>query len=145
MALDNEKCALPPMRHLDDYDLDRLSFIGTHREADGLEDEKSNQQPTRSCADDRPDIWHRIEEGDTFYQLALTHCTTIEDLKRMNPGVDASKLTIGELINVGPGCIREDYKIAYKSGVALEKLLELNPHIKDRNKIYPGHRLRLHE
>jgi len=44
--------------------------------------------------------YHTIVSGDTFQQLALDNHTTVDELVRLNPGVDPSALTVGQKIRV---------------------------------------------
>jgi len=86
----------------------------------------------------------RVQPGDTLYLIALRLGTTVEELKRLNPGVDPNNLQIGQLIClpeqrcpsgvywiVAPGDTL--YRIAQAVGTSVEKLLELNPYIDPYN------------
>ena len=44
--------------------------------------------------------YHTIVSGDTFQQLALDNNTTVDELVRLNPGVDPSALTVGQKIRI---------------------------------------------
>jgi LysM repeat protein len=44
--------------------------------------------------------YHTIVSGDTFQQLALDNNTTVDELVRLNPGVNPSALTVGQKIRV---------------------------------------------
>jgi LysM repeat protein len=44
--------------------------------------------------------YHTIVSGDTFQQLALDNHTTVDELVRLNPGVDPSALTVGQKIRI---------------------------------------------
>jgi LysM repeat protein len=44
--------------------------------------------------------FHTIVSGDTFQQLAIDNDTTVEELVRLNPGVDPSALTVGQKIRI---------------------------------------------
>jgi len=44
--------------------------------------------------------FHTIVSGDTFQQLALDNHTTVDELVRLNPGVDPSALTVGQKIRI---------------------------------------------
>ncbi|SMB99947.1 LysM domain-containing protein [Thermanaeromonas toyohensis ToBE] len=98
-----------------------------------------SQQPP--CPSGR--YW-RVQPGDTLYLIALRLGTTVEELMRLNPGVDPNNLQIGQLIClpeqqcpsgvywiVAPGDTL--YRIAQAVGTTVEKLLELNPHIDPYN------------
>ena len=44
--------------------------------------------------------FHTIVSGDTFQQLALDNHTTVDELVRLNPGVNPSALTVGQKIRI---------------------------------------------
>ena len=44
--------------------------------------------------------FYRIQAGDTLEQIALRFDTTVDDLSRLNPGIDANALTPGQRIRV---------------------------------------------
>ena len=44
--------------------------------------------------------YHTIVSGDTFQQLALDNNTTVDELVRLNPGVDPAALTVGQKIRI---------------------------------------------
>lgn len=44
--------------------------------------------------------FHTIVSGDTFQQLALDNHTSVDELVRLNPGVDPSALTVGQKIRI---------------------------------------------
>jgi LysM repeat protein len=44
--------------------------------------------------------YHTIVSGDTFQQLALDNNTTVDELIRLNPGVDPAALTVGQKIRI---------------------------------------------
>ncbi len=44
--------------------------------------------------------YHTIASGDTFQQLALDNNTTVDELVRLNPGVDPAGLTVGQKIRI---------------------------------------------
>ncbi|MBM7854614.1 LysM repeat protein, partial [Desulfohalotomaculum tongense] len=41
---------------------------------------------------------YRVRPGDTFYKLAMRYNTTVEAIKKANPGVDPNRLRIGQII-----------------------------------------------
>lgn len=43
---------------------------------------------------------HKVAKGDTLWKLAQTHKTTVEALKKLNPGVDPDALKVGEKLRV---------------------------------------------
>ncbi|WP_156275317.1 LysM peptidoglycan-binding domain-containing protein [Neomoorella glycerini] len=87
----------------------------------------------------------RVEPGDTLYLIALRIGTTVDELLRLNPGVDPYNLQVGQVLclppeppcpsgvywEVAPGDTL--YSIARATGTTVEKLLELNPHIDPYN------------
>ncbi len=44
--------------------------------------------------------YHTIVSGDTFQQLASANNTTVDELIRLNPGVNPSALTVGQKIRI---------------------------------------------
>ena len=86
----------------------------------------------------------RVAEKDTLYLIALRTGTTVEELLRLNPGIDPDNLQIGQLI-----CLPEKlcpsgvfwvvaagdtlYSIARATGTTVEKLRELNPGVDPEN------------
>ena len=44
--------------------------------------------------------YHTIVSGDTFQKLALDNNTTVDELVRLNPGVDPAALTVGQKIRI---------------------------------------------
>jgi LysM repeat protein len=44
--------------------------------------------------------FYRIQEGDTLEALAQRFNTTVDDLLRLNPGIDANALTPGQRIRI---------------------------------------------
>jgi LysM repeat protein len=44
--------------------------------------------------------FYRIRSGDTLEQIAVRFDTTVDDLLRINPGIDAQALTPGQRIRV---------------------------------------------
>ena len=44
--------------------------------------------------------FYRIQAGDTLEALALRFDTTVDDLLRLNPGIDANALTPGQRIRI---------------------------------------------
>ncbi|CEP67683.1 LysM domain [Moorella glycerini] len=87
----------------------------------------------------------RVEAGDTLYLIALRIGTTVDELLRLNRGVDPYNLQIGQVLclppeppcpsgvywEVAPGDTL--YSIARVTGTTVEKLLELNPHVDPYN------------
>jgi LysM repeat protein len=45
---------------------------------------------------------YTIESGDTLESIAAAYGTTVEELLRLNPGIDPTNLTIGQQIQVPP-------------------------------------------
>jgi LysM repeat protein len=44
--------------------------------------------------------FHTIVSGDTYQQIALDNNTTVDELLRLNPGVDPAALTVGQKIRI---------------------------------------------
>ena len=101
--------------------------------------------------------FRRVEPGDTFYLIAQELGATVEELLRLNPGVDPENLQVGSLICVplppglptgrvppcesglywviAPGDTM--YDIARALGIPLQELLDLNPWADPEN-LVPG-------
>jgi LysM repeat protein len=45
--------------------------------------------------------YYTIESGDTLGSVAIKEGTTVEDLLRLNPGIDPQALHVGQRIRVG--------------------------------------------
>ncbi|MGB9661164.1 MAG: LysM peptidoglycan-binding domain-containing protein [Moorellaceae bacterium] len=87
----------------------------------------------------------RVKPGDTLYLIALRMATTVEELLRLNPGVDPYNLQPEQLIclpaerpcpsgvfwQVSPGDTL--FTIARAVGTTVERLMELNPHVDPYN------------
>lgn len=90
---------------------------------------------------------HAVRPGDTFYALALEIGVSVDDIIRLNPGVDPENLQIGMLICLPlepgiptgriPPCESGLYwviapgdtifTISQTTGIPVETLIELNP------------------
>ena len=101
--------------------------------------------------------FRRVEPGDTFYLIAQELGITVDELVRLNPGVDPENLQVGSLICVplppglptgrvppcesglywviAPGDTM--YDIARALGIPLQELLDLNPWADPEN-LVPG-------
>ena len=44
---------------------------------------------------------HKIISGDSLSQIAAQHYTTVQQLQRLNPGIDPSRLRLGQVLQVG--------------------------------------------
>lgn len=56
--------------------------------------------PTTTAA--APEAFYTIESGDTLESIAGAYGTTVEELLRLNPGIDPTNLTVGQRIQVPP-------------------------------------------
>lgn len=56
-------------------------------------------ETTATIATTAPEF-HTIVSGDTFQQLALDNDTTVEELVRLNPGVDPAALSVGQKVRI---------------------------------------------
>lgn len=101
--------------------------------------------------------YRRVEPGDTLYLIAQDLGVAVDDLTRLNPGVDPENLQIGSLICVpfSPGLPTGKvppcesglywviapgdtlYSIARILGIPLDELMDLNPWADPENLI-PG-------
>jgi LysM repeat protein len=44
--------------------------------------------------------YYNVRSGDTFGKIAQRHNMTLEQLKKINPGINISRLTVGQRIRV---------------------------------------------
>lgn len=88
----------------------------------------------------------QVRAGDTLYSIARQLGTTLDELLRLNPGVDPSNLRIGQFL-----CLPEEfppcpsgvywvvapgdtlYRIAQATGTTVDALLQANPGIDPLN------------
>lgn len=90
----------------------------------------------------------RVQPGDTLYSIARQLETTVEELQRLNPGVDPGNLQVGSSLCLPPEeplppCASGVYyrvepgdtlfAIARQLGTTVDRLLELNPGIDPYN------------
>ena len=91
---------------------------------------------------------YRIKSGDTLYKLAQTYNTTVEDIMRLNPGINPKNLQIGQMIcipeEMSKACPRGSFEHTIKSGdtiyflsirynTTVEEIMALNPGIVPEN------------
>lgn len=63
--------------------------------------EKPAEKVTAPAADEDPNgIYHQIASGDNFHKLAQTYGTSPSKIQELNPGLDPTKLQIGQRIRV---------------------------------------------
>jgi LysM repeat protein len=55
-----------------------------------------------TTAASEPEAFYTIESGDTLESIAAAYGTTVEELLRLNPGIDPTNLTVGQRIRVPP-------------------------------------------
>lgn len=93
------------------------------------------------------------KRGDTLSGIAKMNDMTLAELVSYNPQIkDINKINIGDKIYLSSGTVEEYYTvqkgdtlgaIARKFNIALNKLLGLNPNIKNPNLIHPGDKIRV--
>lgn len=99
---------------------------------------------------------YTVQKGDYLTKIAKTCGVTYSSLVSANPEIkDVNKIYPGQVIRIKSGAtlpttvnytvVQGDtlYKIAVRYGTTVAKLLELNPSIKDSNKIYTGQVIKL--
>ncbi|MED4068654.1 N-acetylmuramoyl-L-alanine amidase [Priestia megaterium] len=94
---------------------------------------------------------HTIVKGDTLTKIADKYGVTVDAIKKENPGVEPTKLQIGQIIKL-PSNIKptthtilkgDTYtKIADKYGVSIDSLKKLNPGV-DPTKLQIGHVIKI--
>ena len=60
----------------------------------------ASTEPTTTAVPRAQRRFYRIRAGDTLEQLASRFDTTVDDLIRINPGIDAQALTPGQRIRI---------------------------------------------
>ncbi|MGI6552413.1 MAG: LysM peptidoglycan-binding domain-containing protein [Clostridia bacterium] len=94
----------------------------------------------------------RVKPGDTLSRIARETGTTVAALRRLNPGIDANNLRVGQQIclpaepacpsgifwEVAPG--DTFYRIARRTGTSVRRLISLNPHL-DPNNLQVGQKV----
>jgi len=94
-----------------------------------------------------------VKKGDTLTSIAKSHGMSLAKLVSYNPQIkDINKISIGEKIYLSSNTSEEFYTvkkgdtlgaIARKFNISLNKLLGLNPDIKNPNLIHPGDKIRI--
>ena len=69
-------------------------YVGQRLKVKGSSKGTTTQQTTASKS------YYRVKSGDTFGKIAQRHNKSITQLKRLNPGVNINKLSIGQKIRV---------------------------------------------
>ena len=68
---------------------------------------------------------HTVQKGETALQIALDHGLTIDQLSRLNPGIDLEMMHVGDILSVpGEGVSFEDYLSYYYND--LLRITDLN-------------------
>ena len=67
----------------------------TKPKAEVKSESKSSEQST-----DEGELWHTIVAGDKFYNLAKQYGTTQKAIEELNPGVDPTKLQLGQKVRI---------------------------------------------
>ena len=75
---------------------------GTIDEEDAIygEDEKIIQEEMRIEAERAAMRWHTVRSGDTLSEIAGKYGKSLSALRRLNPGINADRLRIGQKIRV---------------------------------------------
>ena len=97
--------------------------------------------------------FYYVKRGDTLSGIAKMNDMSLAELVSYNPQIkDINKIHIGEKVYLSSGAAEEYYivvkgdtlgAIARKFNMALNKLLGLNPNIKNPNLIHPGDKIRV--
>lgn len=149
-----------------------VSFGGgvvySYVDADGIRrKEKGAMKNSKWISHGKPSKWVEIEKaaavpgrafyyvkkGDTLSGIAKMNDLTLAELVSYNPQIkDINKIHIGDKVYLSSGVVEEYYivqkgdtlgAIARKSNMALNKLLGLNPNIKNPNLIHVGDKIRV--
>lgn len=89
---------------------------------------------------------YTIKSGDTLYKLAKIYNTTVEDIMRLNPGINPKNLQIGQRICIGEEMQREKcpkgtfeyvikegdtfYFLSIRYSTTVEEIMAVNPGVK---------------
>lgn len=94
-----------------------------------------------------------VKKGDTLSQIAYANNMTLARLVSYNPQIkDINKINVGDKIYLSSNTTEEFYTvqkgdtlgaIARKFNISLDKLLGLNPDIKNKNLIHIGDKIRI--
>ena len=94
-----------------------------------------------------------VKKGDTLSQIAYANNMTLTRLVSYNPQIkDINKINVGDKIYLSANTTEEFYTvqkgdtlgaIARKFNISLDKLLGLNPDIKNKNLIHIGDKIRI--
>jgi len=91
---------------------------------------------------------YTIRSGDTLYKLAQRYNTTVEDIMRLNPGINPKNLQIGQMICIPKQmqrqCPRGTFEYTIKSGdtfyflsirynTTVEEIMAMNPGVAPEN------------
>ncbi len=102
---DGPSDAPPPTVYENDYSDPSNPKLDTDPKTPGAQTSGTNSQ--------------KIESGDTVSQLALDNNTTIEQIKKDNPGIDINDIKAGETINITSNT-RNDGESIYKGATQAE-------------------------
>ena len=59
----------------------------------------AKQKPTEKKAD-KSNEWHTVKDGDLVGRIASEYGLTVADIKRLNPGIDVDRISIGQMIRI---------------------------------------------
>ena len=49
------------------------------------------------------EVWHTVADGELLGRIARSYGVTIADIKRLNPGIDVDRISIGQRIRISDG------------------------------------------
>ena len=115
--------------------------------------QKPQTDPSVPADDKNTDYeYYTVKSGDILSKIATKFNTTVDELMKLNPQIkDKNLIYAGQKIRVKE--VNEVYHtvkkgevlsvIAQKYNTTVDKIMALNPTIKDKNKIYVGQKIRV--
>lgn len=69
---------------------------------ENVEPQPSNSKTIEPKAEE---VWHTVADGELLGRIARSYGVTIADIKRLNPGIDVDRISIGQRIRISDGTL----------------------------------------